>query len=367
MVAHGLYAFIVASVAALATGALLPSLIRIARELNLLSVPTEARQVHITPLPRIGGLAMFTAFAAAVAISFWLPVERYPIEVERITLLLIGAILVVAVMLYDDMIGVSPGKKFVWQVAASAVIIVPRLRGEQHGLVIDQFNNPFGGTIHLPLLVAIGFTMFWVVGFMNTLNWIDGLDGLAGSVTVVAASVLFFHTFFRPAGDPQFTISLLPAALGGAVIGFLPFNWHPARILMGDVGAMFLGFTLAVISIIGGAKIATALLALWLPILDVAWVIIYRILNSQSPVKADRGHLHHRLLDLGWSQQQIVLLFTGLSIALGGASLFIARPETKFFALVVAGVIGIALLALLARINRRQIENPSLTEISRRP
>jgi UDP-N-acetylmuramyl pentapeptide phosphotransferase/UDP-N-acetylglucosamine-1-phosphate transferase len=309
---------------------------------------------------------MFTAFAAALAVSFWLPVERFPIEVERITLLLIGAILVVAVMLYDDMVGISPVKKLVWQIAAAAVIIVPRLRGDEHGLVIDQFDNPFGGTIHLPLVVAIAFTIFWIVAFMNTLNWIDGLDGLAGSVTLVAASVLFLHTFFRPAGDPQFTISLLPAALGGAVIGFLPFNWHPARIIMGDVGAMFLGFTLAVISIIGGAKIATALLALWLPILDVAWVIVYRILNSQSPVKADRGHLHHRLLDLGWSQQQIVLLFTGLSILLGGASLLIGRAEIKFFALIVAGIVGIVLLALLARFSPRQIDT-SMTEVPRRP
>lgn len=365
MLTHGFYAFLVAGVAALATGALVPSLIRIAHQLNLLSVPSEERHVHTVPMPRVGGLAMFVGFSAALALSFWLPIERFPIEVERILLLFIGAVLVVAVMLCDDVVGVSPGKKLSWQIAAAAIIIVPRLRGAGHGLVIDQFTNPFGGTIHLPLLVAIGFTLFWIVGFMNTVNWLDGLDGLAGSVTLVATAVLFFHTFFRPSGDPQFTISLLPAALGGAVIGFLPFNWHPARIIMGDVGAMFLGFTLAVISIIGGAKIATALLALWLPILDVAWVIVYRVINSQSPAKAGRIHLHHRLLDLGWSQRQIVLLFTGISVLLGGASLFIGRPEVKFFALVVAGVIGIGLLALLARISRRQVES-SATEFSRR-
>jgi UDP-N-acetylmuramyl pentapeptide phosphotransferase/UDP-N-acetylglucosamine-1-phosphate transferase len=365
MVTHGVYAFLVAGLAAITTAALVPTLIRIARQLNLLSVPTEARHVHTVPMPRIGGLAMFVGFSAALALSFWLPIERFPVEVERILLLFIGAVLVVTVMVCDDMVGVSPGKKLIWQIAAAAIIIVPRLRGEGHGLVIDQFTNPFGGTIHLPLLVAIGFTLFWIVGCMNTVNWLDGLDGLAGSVTLVATAVLFFHTFFRPAGDPQFTISLLPAALGGAVIGFLPFNWHPARIIMGDVGAMFLGFTLAVISIIGGAKIATALLALWLPILDVAWVIVYRLINSQSPAKAGRIHLHHRLLDLGWSQRQIVLLFTGISILLGGASLFIGRPEVKFFALIVAGVVGIGLLALLARIGRRQVET-SATEFSRR-
>jgi UDP-GlcNAc:undecaprenyl-phosphate GlcNAc-1-phosphate transferase len=365
MLTHAVIAVLVAGLAAFITSALLPTLIRLADQLGLVSEPNEERHVHTKPLPRIGGLAMFTAFVAAVAFSFWLPVDRYPIEVERITLLLAGTVLVVAVMLVDDVVGVSPIAKLGWQIAAASIIIVPRLRGADHGLVIGQFNNPFGGVVHLPLIIAMGFTLFWVVGFMNTLNWIDGLDGLAGSVTLVAASVLFFHTFFRPPGDPQFTISLLPAALGGAVIGFLPYNWHPARILMGDVGAMFLGFTLAVISIIGGAKIATALLALWLPILDVAWVIIYRILNGRSPLKADRGHLHHRLLDLGWTQRQIVLLFTGLSAMLGGASLFIPKPELKFFALVGAGIIGVLLLALLARISQRHVDAP-VSEFPRR-
>lgn len=365
MLMHAGIAVLVTGLAAAVTSSLLPTLIRVAKQLGLISEPTEERHVHTMPLPRIGGLAMFIAFVAGVAVSFWLPVQRYPIEVERITLLLAGAILVVAVMLVDDVVGVSPKVKLAWQVVAAAIIIVPRLRGADHGLVIGQFNNPFGGIVHLPIVLAIGFTLFWVVGFMNTLNWIDGLDGLAASVTLVAAGVLFVHTFFRPAGDPQFTISLLPAALGGAVIGFLPYNWHPARILMGDVGAMFLGFTLAVISIIGGAKIATALLALWLPILDVAWVIIYRMLNGRSPLRADRGHLHHRLLDLGWTQRQVVLLFTGLSTVLGGASLFIPKPELKFFALVGAGIVGVLLLAVLARINRRHLDGP-VTELPRR-
>lgn len=118
---------------------------------------------------------------------------------------------------------------------------------------------------------------------------------------------------------------------------------------MGDTGAMFLGFSLAVISIIGGAKIATALLALWVPILDVAWVIIYRILHGRSPLKADRGHLHHRLLDMGWTQPQIVLLFGGLSGTLGIASLLIPTPQMKLFLLILAGAAGVGILALLAR------------------
>lgn len=328
---------------------IVPALLRLAHDRDLLLYPTEPRQVHTSPIPKFGGIAMFMAFSGGIALSFMLPVERFPEEIERIALLLAGAAIVAGVMLYDDLVGIAPLPKLAWQLLAAGVMIIPRFRGEDHGLVIEQFTNPFGGIIELPLALAVIVTILWIVGMMNTLNWVDGLDGLAATITLVATSVLFLHTFFRPAGDPQFTISLLAVALGAAVVGFLPYNWHPSRILMGDTGAMFLGFALAVISIIGGAKIATALLALWVPILDVAWVIIYRVLHGRSPLRADRGHLHHRLLDLGWSQPQIVMLFGGLSGALGIASLLIPTPQMKLVLLILAGVIGVGILALLAR------------------
>lgn len=365
MTMNGLIAMLVAVVAAGLAAVLTPRLASLAIKLDLVQRPTQARHVHQRPLPRIGGLAIFLGFVAAVGVSFILPVTRFPIEIERILLLMIGAVLVVAVMLYDDLIDLSPPVKLFWQIAAAGVVILPRLRGPEHGLVIDQFNNPFGGIVHLPTWFAIGFTFLWIVGMMNTLNWSDGLDGLAGSLTVVVAGVLFFHTFFRPAGDPQFTISLLAAALVGAVLGFLPFNWHPSRIIMGDTGAMFLGFALGVISIIGGAKIATALLALWLPILDVAWVILYRIMNGRSPLKADRGHLHHRLLDLGWTQPQIVIAFAVVSSALGAASLLLPGPTLKLVAMVAAAIVGLILLAALARRGGNVADQP-VTELSRR-
>ncbi|MEX2425388.1 MAG: MraY family glycosyltransferase, partial [Thermomicrobiaceae bacterium] len=323
--------------------------LHLAREKDLLLYPTEARQVHTSPLPKFGGIAMFVAFCGGIALSFMLPVERFPEEIERIVLLVTGAAIVASVMLYDDLVGIAPLPKLAWQVLAAAVVILPRLRGEDHGLIIEQFTNPFGGVVEVPLIPAMGITLLWIVGMMNTLNWVDGLDGLAASITFIAAAVLFIHTFFRPEGNPQFTISLLAIALGAAVLGFLPYNWNPSSILMGDTGAMFLGFALAVISIIGGAKIATALLALWVPIVDVAWVIIYRMLHGKSPLKADRGHLHHRLLDMGWTQRQIVVVYAGLSALLGAASLIISSPELKLVLLVAAGILGVAMLAFLAR------------------
>ncbi|MDW8007217.1 MAG: MraY family glycosyltransferase [Thermomicrobium sp.] len=347
---RALIALVTAAVAAIVCAFLIPRVIVVARRFDLLAYPTEARWVHTRPIPRIGGLAIFVGFLTGLAVTFALPVERFPIEVERIVLLVLGATLVIAAHLYDDLVGLSPLAKLAWQCAGAAVVILPRLRGPDHGLVIEQFNSPLGGIVVLPLALAVPFTLFWIVGMMNTVNFLDGLDGLAGSVTLIAALVMFLHTFFRPADNPQFTISLLAAALAGSVLGFLFFNWHPARIMMGDSGAMFLGYSLAVLSIIGGAKIATALLVLWVPILDVAWLIVYRLWNGRSPLEADRGHLHHRLLDLGWSQRRIAVAFVSISAAFGALALAMPGPLYKFVTLVVAGIAGLVVLSWLARL-----------------
>ncbi len=325
-----------------------PQLRSMAVRANLFDMP-EARRVHTEPLPRIGGLGIFLAFLVAIGVSFALPVDRFQIEVERIVLLLVGATVVVAVMAFDDVVGIAPVPKLVLQIAAAALVVVPRWRGGDYGIIIEQFNAPWIGTVRLPIVVAVLFTIFWIVGMMNAVNWSDGLDGLAGTIALVASVVLFLHTFFRPAGDPQFTISLLAVALAGAVLGFLPFNWHPSRIIMGDSGAMFLGFALATISVIGGAKIATTLLAMGIPILDTAWVIVYRVMHGRSPVVADRGHLHHRLLDAGLSQPQVVGCFGALTAAFGASALLLPTRESKLYVLLLMAVVLLAIIAALAR------------------
>ncbi|MCX2726150.1 MraY family glycosyltransferase [Thermomicrobium sp. 4228-Ro] len=356
MLERACIALMTASVAALVCAFVIPRVIQVAHRFDLLAYPTEARWVHTRPIPRIGGLAIFIGFLSGLALTFMLPVDRFPVEVERIVLLVLGATLVLAAHLYDDLIGLGPVTKLAWQCAGAAVVILPRLRGPDHGLVIEQFNSPLGGVVVLPLVLAVPFTLLWIVGMMNTVNFLDGLDGLAGSVTLIAALVMFLHTFLRPADNPQFTISLLAATLAGSVLGFLIFNWHPARIMMGDSGAMFLGYSLAVLSIIGGAKIATALLVLWVPILDVAWLIIYRLWNGRSPLEADRGHLHHRLLDLGWSQRRIAAAFVSVSAGFGALALVMPGPLYKFIVLIVAGVAGLVVLSWLARL--RPISQP---------
>jgi UDP-N-acetylmuramyl pentapeptide phosphotransferase/UDP-N-acetylglucosamine-1-phosphate transferase len=345
---NALIALAVFASAALTAALVIGPIRRFAERFEILDQPS-ARRVRQAPVPRLGGLAIFFGFLVGLGVSFVLPVERFPDELGRIVVLLIGAGVVVGTMFFDDVLGLRPLTKLAIQFGAASLVVLPRLRDTDAGIVIEQFNVPFWGGVTLPLAAAIGFTLFWIVGMMNALNWIDGLDGLAGSISLIAASVLFLHTYFVPEGNPQFTLSLLAAALGGGIVGFLPFNWHPSRIIMGDNGAMFLGFALATISIIGGAKIATALLALGVPILDTAWVIVYRLMRGRSPLEADRGHLHHRLLDAGWTQPQIVGAYAGLAGLFGVFGLLLPNRELKLVALLALGLVVVGLVGWLAR------------------
>lgn len=309
---------------------------------------------------RGAGPALFLAFAFGIALTYSLDVVREPKETERLLLLLAGAALITGVTVFDDVIGLSPGPKFGFQLLAAALVTFPRFQGPRHGIVIEQFNVPFGSTVELPVVIAVAFTLFWFVGMMNTINFVDGLDGLAASVTLIACAILFAHTYFWPRQAPQFTISLLAAALGAVLIGFLPFNWYPSKVIMGDAGAYFLGFALAGISIIGGAKIATALLVLGLPILDVAWVIVTRVYRGGSPTLADRGHLHYRLLASGWSQPRVTLFVAAISAAFGAAGVLLPNRGLKLAALFLIGLLLLGIVTALAyREPRTLIESGS--------
>ncbi|CAN5747352.1 MraY family glycosyltransferase [soil metagenome] len=320
------------------SGLLVWKSIPIGARLGIVNRPSE-RGLSTSSVPRIGGIPVLLAFLFGIAASFSFDVVRFPSEVERLVLLCAGGSIVVILMLADDATGLSARTKLVVQVAVAALVVLPRLRGAFHGISIDQFNIPVMGQVSLPLVVAIPFTILWFVGMMNTLNWADGVDGLAGSITLVAATIMFLHTFFWPSGNPQFTISILPLVLAAAMIGFLPFNWHPARVMLGDGGSNFLGFMLAGISIIGGAKLAAALLVLGLPVLDVAIVIAQRGLNRKPIARGDMSHLHHRLIRRGWSEAQVVLVVSCVSMGFGLLALVLPNQEAKLMALAVLAVL----------------------------
>ncbi|NIN64842.1 MAG: undecaprenyl/decaprenyl-phosphate alpha-N-acetylglucosaminyl 1-phosphate transferase [Anaerolineae bacterium] len=318
---------------------LTPIVGRLALRFGFVDVPHEPKHVHQVPVPRLGGVALFFPFLAAVGLSLLLPVERQdPLELARWAGLILGSALVFGLGLYDDKRELRPLPQFVVQFLAAGVAIYS-------GIIITEIANPFDGMILLSTPIAVAFTLFWLMGMMNTVNWLDGLDGLAGGVTVIASVLLFAHSYRLG----QYSIALLPLALAGCVLGFLPFNFYPAKIFMGTSGALFLGFGLGSLAIIGGAKMATALLVLGIPILDVAWQIINRLRLGRSPFLGDRGHLHHRLLDLGFSQRRVVLVFYALCAAFGTLALILPSGFYKLLVLVGMGMVALVVLVVLAR------------------
>ncbi len=321
-----------------------------------------ARRVHTTAVPRLGGVAMFLAFAI-VALLFYAPgANSNPTELSIFWLLLIASMFIVVVHIFDDIIGLKPRTKLIAQTIAALIVMgpwIPTFRG----VLLYTFSNPF---YHLPLpflhepniflfmqhadfsIVAIPaaiLTWFWIVGMMNTVNLIDGLDGLATGVVGITALFVTIISFILG----QQSIAILAAIFTGAIFGFLPLNWNPAKIFMGDSGSMFLGLGLAVLSIMGGAKLALALMVLGLPILDVAVVAINRKRRGQSAVHFDMSHLHYRLLSTGLSVKKICFLFYGLTIMFGVLALRLNRVY-KFIGL---GLVGLTMICLILWVDYR--------------
>lgn len=321
-----------------------------------------ARRVHKKAVPRLGGLAMFLAFMI-VSLLFYTPgTNSNPTEISIFWLLLVASLFIVIVHTFDDVIGLKPRTKLIAQTIAAIIVMgpwIPTFRG----VLLYTFSNPFyhlhpswfnepniflfmqHADFNFAAIPAALFTWFWIVGMMNTVNLIDGLDGLATGVVGITALFVTIISFILG----QQSIAILAAIFTGAVFGFLPLNWNPAKIFMGDSGSMFLGLGLAVLSIMGGAKLALALMVLGLPILDLAVVAINRIRRGQSPGHYDLTHLHYRLLATGLSVKQICLLFYGLTIMFGVLALRLNRVY-KFAGFV---LVGLAMLCLILWVDRR--------------
>lgn len=342
------------------TALLVPPVIRLCRRRGWMAQP-GGRRLHPEPTPVVGGIAIYAGFVAALLASFALgavapQLQRSSFETLRIGLLLLGGTVIFLTMWLDDVRELSPRAKLAAQVAAALIAVGPFLwdhtlyqPGDQaRGIILTAFNFPFVEQVNLYDLspwLAIGATIFWIVGMNNTINFSDGMDGLAAGISLIAAAALGVHALRLE----QYTIALLPLALAGACAGFLLFNFPPARIFMGDSGAELLGFVLGVSAIIGGAKLATALLVLGVPILDVAWLIVSRLINGRSPAQGGRDHLHHRLRDMGLSERQVLWFYYALSASFGTLGIADTDPVVKLAALVLLGAIVVAVLTLVAR------------------
>jgi UDP-GlcNAc:undecaprenyl-phosphate GlcNAc-1-phosphate transferase len=313
---------------------------RLGRRWGIVDRPRDRHQ-HRLPTPKFGGLAMYVAFTVASIVAQFLPVVRTDDqEVIRLVGLLLGGAFLFVVGIVDDKRELGPLPQYVAQLLAAAIAVL-------FLIIIEGFNNPLTGhlTPQWPYVLTVTLTLFWLGFMMNTVNWLDGMDGLASGVCAVAALMIFIHAAFRL---DQVSVSLLPLALFGATLGFLPYNFSPARIFMGSNGALFLGYTIGVLGIIGGAKMATVLLVMGLPLLDVVWQIARRVSKGRNPTQGDRGHVHFRLLDMGFSQRQIVVGYYVFCALFGALALVTASRSFKLIALVTmvsVVVIGFAILS----------------------
>ena len=320
-----------------------PGVGRLARRVGAVDRPGESRRVHDHPIPRLGGLALFLGFLTATLLFSMLS--------EAIRGILYGCLLILALGAVDDLMDLNPWVKLAVQLAAAGIAVY-------HGVMIRFLTNPniFARQgIDLGAL-SVPVTLLWIVGMTNALNLIDGLDGLAAGVAGISCACMLAVSLFLPETSE---VSVLLAALGGACLGFLPYNRNPARIFMGDTGALLLGYVLSTVSVLGLFKMYTVvtftmpLLILALPLFDTLFAIVRRLWHGESPMKADRGHIHHRLLAMGLDQKQTVMILYALSAVLGlGAVMLAADGAARFWLLILAMVI--ALGAWLYVIYRRR-------------
>lgn len=318
--------------------------LKIFPKLNLLDRPKKYG-LKRKPIPYYGGLVIVLVFVIS-ALLFT--------EIDKNVLgVIIGGILIAGVSFLDDLKDVNPWIRLFVQILAAFTIVVS-------GIGIESISNPLGGVIELNqyavdipfgdniitfTILADIFTIIWIVLIVNTMNFLDGLNGLVSGVGVIASITIFVLSIGEHNIIDQTTISTLAVVLASACFAFWIFDFYPARILMGDTGSMFIGFLLAVFAIFSGGKIATAFLVLGFPILDAFWVIMRRIMKGQSPLKGDLKHLHHRLLEVGLTERKALILIYILSAFFGGSAIFLGTTQ-KLYLIIVMGLLMIIMASI---------------------
>ena len=325
-----------------------PYTIKLARKLGAVDTPKDARRINKVTMPRLGGLAVIAGFIVSVVyLILVMTLEKNSdlnLEEHKIKLLgfLIGGLIIGVVCFIDDVKGVSAWIKLIFQIIAALIVI-------GSGIIIDSIHLPFLN-VEADKVFSVLLTIGWIIGITNAMNLIDGLDGLATGISII--SCLSLLMIFSLNGSPLISIILI-TALGGALVGFLPFNFNPARTFMGDTGSNFLGFCLSIISILGIAKTYTAivivapLIVLALPVFDTIFAIFRRMIKAKSIkaiMKPDANHLHHKMLKKGFTQRQTVMILYGISASLGMFAIVLLESgiwKALSFLLLVAGIIAL--------------------------
>ena len=332
--------------------ALTPLVKRLAYKIGAVDVPKDKRRMHDHPIPRLGGLSIFVGFV--IAVMLFAQPDR------QLRGILLGACLIVAVGVVDDSHPLGAGIKFILQIVAALIAV-------WHGVVIQTIANPlpFGGDYWDFGIMAVPITVIWIVAVTNSVNLIDGLDGLADGVSTIAAlTMLVIALLMR-----NIEMAVICAALVGACVGFIPYNRNPAKMFMGDTGATFLGYMLATVSVTGLFKLYAIIsfivpfIILGFPIFDTASAFTRRILKGQNPMKADRSHTHHKLIDMGMNQKQAVATLYLVAGVLGLCAVMIVTSGYVKVILSAAALAGTAFTA--ARIARYPHDHHKKEEASR--
>lgn len=293
--------------------ALTPAVTSLAYKIGAIDVPKDKRRVHKKPIPRLGGLAIYYGFL--ISAVFFCAMDKQLVGI------IAGSLLIVGVGILDDVMQLKASVKFIVQIIAALIVAFCDVKIKAISMPIPIVE---GGILSLGWL-SFPITVLWIVGVTNAVNLIDGLDGLAVGISSIATFSLFFIAIL--AGEP--VVALLAAALAGSCLGFLPYNFNPAKIFMGDTGSTFLGYMLSIICIQGLFKgyviisFIVPFLILGLPIFDTIYAILRRIKNKKPIMSPDRGHLHHRLIDMGLSQKQTVAIMYVISLLLGMSAVLV--------------------------------------------
>ncbi len=327
---------------------------KIAMRRNIVDVPDSERRFHKQPTPTLGGLAVYSSFVLVVlAIGIFggrLLGGNIPFE-ALMGILIGGAILMIGGYL-DDRYHLPPYLSIIFPAMAAMVVVTS-------GITAVSVHNPFTSEIILVdniklwgIPIASGLVVFlWTMTMTYTTKILDGMDGLVTGISAIGALVLFGLSLTPQVMQPQ--TALLCVIFAGSLLGFLILNFHPAKIFLGESGSTFAGFMLAVLAIVSGGKMATALLIMGIPLLDMVWVIVQRLMSGQSPFSGDRRHLHYRLIDMGFSQPQAVLFLYALTGIFGASALFLPS-KGKFVALIIMFVVMLAIVASLYALYRNK-------------
>ena len=331
-----------------------PVIRSLAHRYGFMDQPRPPRNLHAYPVAKLGGVAIFASLAVATAI-FWMSggIDFLIVPEKFILAIILGALVLVVGGALDDKYNWPAKYLWIAPVIAALIVVYSGI-----GVGIKSISNPFGDPISLNFLVAGAvpasaiFIFLWMLGMMFTTKFLDGLDGLVAGIGLIAGLTLFALSLTANVNQP--ITATLAIILVGSLAGYLIYAFHPASIFLGEGGSLLIGFVLGVLSVILGGKIATALLVMGIPILDVAWVITQRLWSGKSPFIGDRLHLHFKLLDLGFSQKQTVLILYAISAVFGFTAVFL-QSRGKLVALVVLfGLMAALILGVIFAYRKKQ-------------